>query len=250
MARATPRKADLVARDLLQRIVAGDIEVGELLPKEDELAAHYDVNRGVVREAIKLLEVHRLVRPIRRRGTEVLNPLASLSPDVLRAMLCPRPGQVDIDVFVDLLEVRALIDREMTGLAAARRKPADVAGMRALLKDLEGAVGDYPAFDRIGGELTLRIARASGNRLYEMLAHWNRQVMQDLPHIFKAARPASLPHAQGFAGLVDLIECQDVETVQRVVEGFHHWIRPRLVAAARLANGEPLAAALNCSPQT
>lgn len=88
-ARPADRKADRVAQDLLRRIVAGEVEVGSLLPKEAELAEAHGVNRSVIREAIKLLEVHRLVRPIRRRGTEVLDPMASMSPEVLRAMLVP-----------------------------------------------------------------------------------------------------------------------------------------------------------------
>ena len=57
---AGSRKADTIAEDLLERIVARDFAVGSVLPKEAELADHYDVARSVVREAIKLLEVHEL----------------------------------------------------------------------------------------------------------------------------------------------------------------------------------------------
>ena len=74
------RKADVVARDLLDRIVHGDPAPGAILPKEAEIAGEFGVNRSVVREAIKLLEVHRLVRPVRRRGTVVLDPFASTAP--------------------------------------------------------------------------------------------------------------------------------------------------------------------------
>src|SRR5688572_19789978 len=115
------RKADVVARDLMRRIVGGELPVGSLLPKEDELAARYRVNRSVIREAVKLLEVHRLVRPVRRRGTEVLSPLASLSPEVLRALLVPSPGRIDPRVLGGLLEIRAALDVEMSGRAAERR---------------------------------------------------------------------------------------------------------------------------------
>src|SRR5688572_16140682 len=118
---SVPRKADRVARDLLGRIVGGELAVGTLLPKEDELAAQFGVNRSVIREAIKLLEVHRLVRPIRRRGTEVLSPLSSMSPEVLRAMLSPRAGVIDRRVLGGFLEIRAALDVQMTGLAAERR---------------------------------------------------------------------------------------------------------------------------------
>ena len=83
------RKADRVAGDLVRRIVGGALEVGELLPKEAELADDYGVNRSVVREAVKQLEVHRLVKPIRRKGTEVLDPLCSPSADVITRLSSP-----------------------------------------------------------------------------------------------------------------------------------------------------------------
>ena len=69
------RKADQVASDLISRIVTGELPVGSILPREEDLADEYRVNRSVVREAGKLLQVHRLVEPRRRRGTEVLDPM-------------------------------------------------------------------------------------------------------------------------------------------------------------------------------
>ncbi|MCA9850550.1 MAG: FadR family transcriptional regulator, partial [Dehalococcoidia bacterium] len=110
----------MVSRDLLEQIVRGDLAVGSLLPREAELAAAYGVNRSVVREAIKLLEVHRLVRPTRRLGTVVLDPMASLTPEVLRAMLVRRDAEgarVDVTVLAGLLEIRAGLDVQMAALA-------------------------------------------------------------------------------------------------------------------------------------
>ena len=104
------RKADKVADSLLRSIVSGEISIGSLLPKEAELAEHHGVNRSVIREAIKLLEVHRLVQPRRRRGTEVLDPMASLSPEVIEAMLAPEAGRLDPEVLADLLRVLGAIE--------------------------------------------------------------------------------------------------------------------------------------------
>src|SRR5688572_25376961 len=130
------RKADDVAHDLMSRIVSGDIEVGSLLPRESDLAASYGVNRSVVREANKLLEVHRLVRPTRRRGTEVLDPLASVTPAVLRAMLADDRGRIDVAMLGEFLELRAFLDARMSALAAARRDDADLAAMDAVVSRL------------------------------------------------------------------------------------------------------------------
>ena len=191
------RKADRVAGDLLTRIVAGDLEVGELLPREAELALSFGVNRSVIREAIKLLEVHRLVRPVRRRGTEVLNPLASLSPEVIRAMLRPEPGRIDREVFADVLEIRQSLDIQMSTLAAQRHTPADDAAIAAVVDKIRGALNDPPHWDELGAELVLTIARAAHNRIFEMLVHWNNQVVLDLQDIFRSVRPPGQPHLQG-----------------------------------------------------
>lgn len=233
--RATPRKADRVARDLLARIVSGELPVGSLLPKEDELAESFRVNRSVVREAIKLLEVHRLVRPVRRRGTEVLSPLASMSPEVLRAMLSPRAGVVDRNVLAGLLEIRASLDIQMVGLAAERRSKSDLAAMDAALErvgevlaERAGAAAYFAAAD----ELSLAMARASKNPLFEMLSAWNRMVVSDLDELFVLVRVPGEPHRQALSLMIDRIRERDVEGARKLVRAFHDWATPRLLAAA------------------
>src|SRR5688572_18206526 len=133
------RKADTVADSLLRRIVSGELPAGTLLPREDEIARQHGVNRGVVREAMKLLEVHRLVRPTKRRGTEVHDRRASTSPEVLRAMLVTEPGRVDASVLACVAEIRAHLDGEIAALAAARRTDEDLAALEAGLSGLRAA---------------------------------------------------------------------------------------------------------------
>jgi GntR family transcriptional repressor for pyruvate dehydrogenase complex len=232
---ATPRKADRVARDLLSRIVSGELAVGSLLPKEDELAARYKVNRSVVREAIKLLEVHRLVRPVRRRGTEVLSPLASMSPEVLRAMLSPRPHVVDRHVLAGILEIRAALDVQMVGLAAERRTKVDLTSMDAALARLGAALEERagaPAYFAAADELSLAMARATKNPLFEMLAAWNRMVVTDLDELFALVRAPGEPHLAALRLVIDRIRERDVENARKLVRTYHEWATPRLLAAA------------------
>lgn len=241
MARRAERKADRVADDLLRRIVAGDLQVGGLLPKEDALASHYDVNRSVVREAVKLLEVHRLVRPVRRRGTEVLDPTASMSPEVLLAMLSPRGARVDRAVLADLLEVRAVLDEELSALAAERRTDEDLARLEALLAELRRAIHDRARYERGLAAFDQALARASHNRIYEMLVWWHQTIAAELVEIFRVARPSLESHLEGLGQLVALIGEQRVDEVRARVVAFHEWATPRMLASAALSAGEPLA---------
>jgi DNA-binding FadR family transcriptional regulator len=232
---SAPLKADVVARDLMRQIVSGEVAVGSLLPREDELARRYRVNRSVIREAVKLLEVHRLVRPVRRRGTEVLSPLSSMSPEVLRALLAPSPGRVDPRVLAGLLEIRAALDVQMSGLAAERRSARDLAAMEAALARLAAAraAHDAPAYAAAVDELSLALARATGNPLFEMLAAWNRVVILDLEALFAFARAPSEPHEQALRTLVAAIRRRDVEGTRRMVASYHEYLVPRLTAAAK-----------------
>jgi len=165
----TARKADLVANDLLGKIVAGELAVGSLLPREADLAQRYGVNRSVVREANKLLEVHRLVHPIRRRGTEVLDPLASLTPAVLRAMLVGSDGNIDPGVFAEFLDVRQIVDVRMAELAATHWTDEDLAAIEACIAALEEVSQDPRApvngVNEANEALGLAVARATHNRL-------------------------------------------------------------------------------------
>lgn len=236
----TRRKADLVADDLLRQIVRGTVDVGSVLPREAELAESYGVNRSVIREAIKLLEVHRLVRPIRRRGTEVLDPMRSVSPEVLRAMISPGPGQVDRDAFADFLEVRASLDLQMSTLAAERRTDEDLERLDGHIAELEARLAERAGYYEAVDRFTLDLARATHNRIFEMLVWWNQEVSRDLQDIFRTVRPANEPHLAGVRLLVDLVRRRQAEQIRSLVTAYHEWSNPRLMAGALLSSGAPL----------
>lgn len=239
-ARKSDRKADVVARDLLEQIAHGELAVGAILPNEGELAERYEVNRSVVRESIKLLEVHRLVEPVRRRGTTVLDPFASLSPEVLRAMLSSK-GKVDLAFLESILELRAALDVLICSWAAERRKKADLDALDKQLEKMAKLSSDGDAYTEASFELGLMLARATHNPVALMLSHWNRAVAADLPHVFGVSRAAAGPHLDGLRLLVAAMRDKDVEKVRTLITAFHDWASPRILAAAALANGEPLA---------
>ncbi|WP_326683042.1 GntR family transcriptional regulator [Streptomyces sp. NBC_01237] len=64
---------DEVARDLRERIHTGEYPPGATLPKYSDMTTTYGVGRGVVSQAIAVLEREGLVRPIKRTGIVVLD---------------------------------------------------------------------------------------------------------------------------------------------------------------------------------
>ena len=227
------RKADDVALTLLDQIVSGELPVGSVLPSEAELAERFGVNRGAVREANKLLEVHRLVRPVRRRGTEVLDPMQSLTPEVLKAMLVDRAGRVNVTMLGHFLELRALLDVEMGRLAAERRTESDPAALDACVARIAECVGCPEDFDEELHELGLCIARATQNPIFVMLSHWNRQIYGYLGSLLGSVRQATEQQVVAYRSLVAAIRRRDVETVTQMVSAFHGWANQELQEVAR-----------------
>lgn len=232
MTQPSSRKADEVADDLLRRIVSGDIAVGSVLPREADLAESYGVGRSVVREANKLLEVHQLVRPTRRRGTVVLDPLCSVTPAVLRAMLFGAGGRVDRAMLGEFLEIRAELDEKMTRLCAERRTRPDLVAIERAIDLIErcepGSSARFEAINQLG----VAVAVATKNRIYVMLAHWHAQIVQDLEPLFAKVREP-LAEVRGQRLLLEAIQARDAELAGRLVAEFHRWANPRLLEAAK-----------------
>lgn len=60
-----------IADDLRARISSGEWAPDTTLPRQADLAAHYDVDKRVISDAVAVLESEGLVRAVRRRGTVV-----------------------------------------------------------------------------------------------------------------------------------------------------------------------------------
>ena len=60
-----------IARVIADRIVAGDLRPGDMLPSERELAVRFGVSRPLVREALRSVEELGLVETRPGRGTFV-----------------------------------------------------------------------------------------------------------------------------------------------------------------------------------
>lgn len=154
---------DVVADDLLDRIVAGEFPPGSGVPGELELTARHEVSRMTVREAIKTLEARRILRVERGRGTFVnpLNQWSSLEA-VLRAA---SEGQDDAAVAVQLIELRRMFETGAAELAAGRITAGELEEMDEQLARMRAAheANDVDGF--VAADLAFHdlILHASGN---------------------------------------------------------------------------------------
>src|SRR6202161_3584943 len=119
-----PKASDVLARELRERILSGELVEGTALPAERELVKQTQMSRATVREALRILEVQNLIRVKAGRagGAFVQRPTTkSMASSVI---LLIRGRRIKL---VDLMETREALEPFCAELAARHRTHEDLA---------------------------------------------------------------------------------------------------------------------------
>jgi GntR family transcriptional regulator, transcriptional repressor for pyruvate dehydrogenase complex len=144
---------------LVSRVVDGEYATGALLPKEQALAAEFDISRGTAREALRALEERRVAVVKHGRGARVQAPEEwnALDPIVARALAAGRRRR---EFLREVRACRQLLESEAAALAAERATVAQRAELRVRADELPEAED----MARAAGRIRRLVAVASGNR--------------------------------------------------------------------------------------
>jgi GntR family transcriptional regulator, transcriptional repressor for pyruvate dehydrogenase complex len=159
---SVPKTYDVLAAQLRETILGGEIAEGESLPTERELVSQTGLSRGSVREALRMLAVEGLVRP--RHGRLGGNIVSLPNNEAMAHFISQfvRGRKLSIRT---LQETRETLEPTLARLAAERRSTDDVAKLKVLNEDLSAAVSDRMQFAAINVEWHNAVAAASRNDL-------------------------------------------------------------------------------------
>ena len=130
----TDRKRSLVEQvsdSITKFIVDNDLQIGDKIPNEFELADRLEVGRSTVREAIKAL-VSKNILEVRRGSGTFISSKAGVADDPLGLDLI----KDRMKLAQDLLEVRFMIEPEIAAIAATKATDEEI----NKLKELSSAV--------------------------------------------------------------------------------------------------------------
>ena len=119
-------------------IRSGALPPGARLPPENELAVQLGLSRNSMREAVKALELVRVLDVRRGDGTYV----TSLEPRLLLEGLGLAVELLQDDSILSVVEVRRLLEPAATGLAAERITDDGLGVLEARLDEMEAAGTD------------------------------------------------------------------------------------------------------------
>lgn len=155
-----PRLADVVAREIEQRILEGGLKPGDRLPSERELSAQLGVSRASLREAIQKLIARGLLESRQGGGTFVTDRLDASFANPWEEILRDHPA-----VHEDLLEFRDMLEGRAAECAARRATVAERERIGQSLARLEAAFAGDDLDLQVDTDLAFHqtIAEASHN---------------------------------------------------------------------------------------
>ncbi|MFC4222319.1 FadR/GntR family transcriptional regulator [Lysinibacter cavernae] len=208
-----------------EMIISGELGPGEKLPPEKELSERLGLSRSSMREAVKALEVIRVLDVRRGDGTYV----TSLEPRLLLEAMSFVVDLHDDDSILELFQVRRILEPAAAGLAVNKMTPEIVQGLREQIEsvndetDVEGLVAHDLRFHSA-------IVDAAGNSYLSTLieslsSHTVRaRIWRGLTQEHSVSRTL-LEHR----AIVDALERGDGELAQALttvhISGVEQWLR-------------------------
>ena len=235
--------AEQVADDLRRRIIGGEFEDGELLPKLDDLISGYAVSKPTLRDAVRILEAEGLltVRRGRSGGSVVHQPTSVNLGYALGLVLAAKRVSVN-DVAVALRQV----EPACAALCAARsdRARTVLPRLRALQKDYLRQVNDV--------ETAVAASRRFHEALVELCGNHSLIAMAGALEGLWSSHERNWAARAAKAGEVTLADRTAAgETHQRIIDliatgraqAVHELVAEHLAAAQR--NPRPAAAVID-----
>jgi DNA-binding FadR family transcriptional regulator len=157
------KRAEDVARAILQDVVADDLPPGTLLGSQAALIERYGASRAVFREALRLLEHHQIATMRRGPGGGlfVCAPSVRGVSDVVAVYLARR----DISM-ADLVELRVRVEMALVDMTIARTDRSDSELHDALKQERKLSIAEFADG---GHDLHAVIAGMAGNRALELV---------------------------------------------------------------------------------
>lgn len=159
------RLYEQIVAQIEQRILDGEIKVGDQLPPERELAEQFGVSRTAVREAVKALREKGLVQVQPGRGTFITDGTSRAMRHSLGLMA--KFGGVESSR--NLVEVREILEPEIAALAASRANDEQIAALHRAVETMDTALTDAETFIEADLDFHLALADATQNFLVPTL---------------------------------------------------------------------------------
>jgi DNA-binding FadR family transcriptional regulator len=206
------KTSELVAREIVRDIVEQRLQPGQMLPSEQAMLARYGVGRPALREAIRVLEVHGLLRvKPGPGGGPVVGTVTGRAFGAMASLFFRLAGTT----FRELIEARLELEPMAARLAAERRDPDALARLRATVeREADADLTDDAGYARLARDFHSALAGASGNGVVDLMGSGLLELYQDRLRIPITPRDQRTTAVQSHVAILAAIEAGDAERAE------------------------------------
>lgn len=153
--------SDQIAKKIKEMIDNQEYDSNGFLLTEGELASKYEVSRGTVREAVKIMEVRGLVKRIQGKGIQVADNTMQVLTRALGDVITQGNDYLD-----ELLQVRTFIEPKGVELVAQNKNEEIISELKKYVKIMENSVVMDDRYVEADLDFHLCLAKATGNRIH------------------------------------------------------------------------------------
>ena len=222
---------DEAIEKIKQMIVTGELRPGDRLPPEMALSERLGLSRSSLREAVKALEVVRVLDVRRGDGTYV----TSLEPSLLLEATSFIIDIHDSMALLDVFEVRRILEPSAVALAAPRITDAEIVELRRQLSEVGS---DTPIDELVQHDLEFHhtIATSAGNAyLTSILDGLSNSTVRARVWRGITERGSVERTLAEHERIVAALEARDIELARALtlthISGVERWLRESVAAA-------------------
>ncbi|HET7627269.1 MAG TPA: FadR/GntR family transcriptional regulator [Bacillales bacterium] len=203
-----------IVEHLEEEIYNGALKEGEKLPSERELAAHHQVSRNVVREAIGALRQKGLVVVKPGKGAYVNRDEDGMITDTLKQIL-----RGDLTTAADILEVREVLEKAIIRRAVDHATDKHLNRLTAIYEQMERCKQDVNRFVKEDARFHMTLAESTQNKLFVLLNRSLHELTEGTTFSITRFTPYSVGDAQiHHWQLIDAIRSKDVERAVQTID--------------------------------
>ncbi len=202
-----------IVDEILAMIRNGELQPGQKIPSESDMAKAFGVGRNSVREAIKALTIGGAVYSRAGRGTFVsLNALDLANSQGLIGLF-----KESISL-TEMIEVRMILEVAAVGLAAERATPEEIVEFQRQLSHLMSNISANKSWSEDGLAFHLVIAKMGKNKL---LVHLLEHITDELDSVREVLAATDCDINAMLEDHIEICECisnRDAKAAQAAME--------------------------------
>ncbi|KWX20162.1 MULTISPECIES: FadR/GntR family transcriptional regulator [Mycolicibacterium] len=227
---AVLRPRQQVEETIRAAILSGELQSGEMLPPEAELARQFNVSRTTLREALRVLTSQHLITKIpgARGGNFVqsvdYHSLGTVMTEAVDNLLTL--GSIRFD---EVADVRQYLEVPAVRLAAIHRSEDDLAGLTEIVERQKTASVDDPEIPDLDRKFHTLIARASGNRVLASCVAALHHATEPV-HYLDLSPEVGKQTVRQHAAILRAIDKRDADAAEAAIVDHLTYLRKHIVA--------------------